>query len=89
MIYINNIKFPSKDDVDEYIANKLNIYPWNVFFENEFECMVLKDITILYGNNGSGKSTVLNLIANRINAQRNTELFKDIYYIREKKDKPI
>lgn len=88
MIYIDNIKLPSKDEVDKYI-NKINVYPWNIFFENEFECMILKDITILYGNNGSGKSTVLNLIADKIKAQRNTDFFKDINYIMGEKINPF
>lgn len=82
LIYIDSIKFPSKEEVNSYIAiNNLTTYPWNIFFDNGFEYMILKDITILYGNNVSGKSTILNLISNKIDAQRNSELFKDIHYI--------
>lgn len=78
MIYIDTIKFPSAAEVDNYRYPSL--YPWNIFFENSFEWMICKDITILYGNNGSGKSTILNLIASKINATRHTEIYSDILY---------
>lgn len=40
-----------------------NIYPYNVFRDKDIDPFVFSDITILYGDNGSGKSTVLNIIA--------------------------
>ncbi len=40
-----------------------NIYPYNVFRDKDIEPFVFSPITILYGNNGSGKSTILNVIA--------------------------
>lgn len=41
-----------------------NLYPYNVFKRKYIEPFVFQPITILYGNNGSGKSTILNIIAN-------------------------
>ena len=43
-----------------------NIYPYNVFEDKDMEPFVFSPITILYGNNGSGKSTILNIIANKL-----------------------
>lgn len=80
MKYIDTIKFPSFEEVENHMATtNLSLYPWTIFFNNEFEWMNLKDITILYGNNGSGKSTILNLISEKIKAQRFNELFNDTY----------
>lgn len=43
-----------------------NLYPYNVFKDKEIGSFVMSPITILYGNNGSGKSTILNLIADKL-----------------------
>ena len=81
MKYIETIVFPDQSLIQAYMDNNAICYPWNIFSKNQFQWMICKDITILYGNNGSGKSTILNLIASKIKAQRNSELFNDILYI--------
>jgi predicted ATPase len=43
-----------------------HLYPYNVFRRRDLPCLVFDDITILYGNNASGKSTMLNIIANAL-----------------------
>lgn len=43
-----------------------NIYPYNVFAEKKDKLLLFSPITILYGNNASGKSTMLNIIANKL-----------------------
>ncbi|MBR1855042.1 MAG: AAA family ATPase [Lachnospiraceae bacterium] len=50
---------------EETVGNP-NIYPYNVFRGKEIEPFVFSKITVLYGNNGSGKSTILNIIANKL-----------------------
>lgn len=50
---------------DKTVSNP-NIYPYNVFNGKYIEPFVFAPITVLYGNNGSGKSTVLNIMANRL-----------------------
>ena len=37
----------------------------NVFHRKDIDPFVFAPITVLYGNNGSGKSTILNIIASR------------------------
>jgi len=43
-----------------------HLYPYNVFRGRDVPCLVFDNITILYGNNASGKSTMLNIIANAL-----------------------
>ena len=43
-----------------------------MFAENELRELSFSEITILYGNNGSGKSTALNLMAEKMKAERDT-----------------
>ena len=47
-----------------------NIYPCGIMSENQFHEINFADVTILYGGNGSGKSTVLNLIAEKLQLNR-------------------
>ena len=43
-----------------------NIYPYHVFADKTEKILIFNSITVLYGNNASGKSTLLNIIANKL-----------------------
>lgn len=60
MIYLSSFKLS-----DRSIKNP-NIYPYNVFHRKDIDPFIFAPITVLYGNNGSGKSTILNIIANKL-----------------------
>ena len=60
MIYLSSFKLSERE------VQNPNIYPYNVFRGKYIEPFVFSPITILYGNNGSGKSTILNIIANKL-----------------------
>ena len=47
-------------------VNNPNIYPYNVFSDKTEKVLSFQPITVLYGNNASGKSTLLNVIANKL-----------------------
>lgn len=49
----------------EAVSNP-NIYPYNVFVDKIEKSLFFRSITVLYGNNASGKSTMLNIIANKL-----------------------
>lgn len=61
MIYLKTFKLS-----DSKIKNK-NIYPFNVLKNKEPDIFIFDNITVSYGNNGSEKSTILNIIAHRLN----------------------
>ncbi|MDF9830602.1 AAA family ATPase [Parabacteroides sp. PF5-6] len=56
MVYLESIKFPLRDGP----------YPYTIFKKSSLEFMSFSPITIIYGSNGSGKSTILNVIAEKI-----------------------
>lgn len=60
MIYLKTFKLSNSK-----IRNN-NIYPFNVLKNKEPDVFLFDNITVLYGNNGSGKSTILNIIAHKL-----------------------
>ena len=54
-------------DVRKFIDN---IYPCGIFFKKQLYELNFRKVTILYGGNGSGKTTVLNLIAEKLDLIR-------------------
>ena len=75
--------FPTKDTEDDYLWNLGNTcfyYPFRVLSKNSFYKIDFEPITILYGGNGSGKSTALNVIAEKIKARRDSIYNKSDHY---------
>lgn len=60
-----------------------SLYPWYTFYNRGLECIDFDDITIFYGGNASGKTTLLNVIAQKLHLHRNslfnTSAFFDDY----------
>lgn len=85
MIYLDSFSLASENDENNFISfgyqAKMTcyrlFYPFNIFPLKGFERMDFDaPITILYGGNGSGKTTVLNIIAQKIGVSRGA-LFND------------
>ncbi len=77
MKYIDSFKFATTDAEARYFSGLRRTcydtyYPFQIFPAKGFSSIDFEDITILYGGNGSGKSTALNLIANKIEAEHDT-----------------
>ena len=72
MIYISSVKFPE-------IPKNSRSYPERVLASLQIDMLYLRDITILYGSNGSGKSTILNLIAQGLGCNGILSLFNNTY----------
>ena len=60
MIYLSSFRLSGRK------MSNPNLYPYNVFRDKYIEPFIFAPITVLYGNNGSGKSTILNIIANSL-----------------------
>ena len=86
MIYINSIKFPDVEMETNFIWGIRHtcydtFYPFKVLSEHGLEKVNFDEpITILYGGNGSGKSTALNVMAEKINIQRDSIFNKSNFY---------
>lgn len=86
MIYLNSFNFP---DIVTESSNLLNLdkrtcyntyYPFGTLVKNSLERLDFEPVTILYGSNGSGKTTALNLIAEKLNIQRESLFNKSNFY---------
>lgn len=80
MIYLESFRLASEQDETNYLfdCRKLdmtchsvnNPYPFKIFPFKHLKKLDFSPITLLYGGNGSGKSTVLNIIAQKLNLAR-------------------
>lgn len=88
MIYLDSFRFPSFEEEDIYLAGyfrahpySLNaVYPFKVLSERGLRSLDFKEITVLYGGNGSGKSTALNAIGNLLGVARNSAYNKGDFH---------
>lgn len=80
MLYLSQFRFPDREVEYTYIfeEKKLKrscydtIYPFQIISKHGLRVLDFEPITILYGGNGSGKTTVLNVIAERLGLTRDT-----------------
>ncbi len=77
MVYLNNFTFPSRDREFHFFLDIKrtcydSFYPFGILSEHGFERVDFEPITIFYGGNGSGKTTALNVIAEKIQAKRDS-----------------
>lgn len=85
MIYLEHFSFPSNDEEFEFFKKikrncYTNFYPFQVLTDHEPLNLDFENVTILYGSNGSGKSTALNVIAEKLGLQRDANYNKSNFY---------
>lgn len=88
--YLKSFKMLTREQEEHFLFNDRRTlltskYPFNVFRYRELPPLSFGPVTIFYGGNGSGKSTVLNVIAEKLQLKRGSaynrsEVFED--YIR-------
>ncbi len=77
MIYLTQFKFPDVEREYDFLMGMRrtcydSFYPFQVLTKNNLQVLDFEPITILYGGNGSGKSTALNVIAEKLQLDRDT-----------------
>ena len=82
-IYLEEFSLPSSDMESSFLFNfKMtcynNFYPFNTLPVN-FRKLKFFPITVLYGSNGCGKTTILNLIADKLNIRRSVKINKSSF----------
>jgi predicted ATPase len=85
MIYLNTFIFPNENMEFDFIIDEKrtcydSFYPFKILSKNRFERIDFEPITILYGGNGSGKSTALNVIAEKTEVNRDSIYNKSNFY---------
>lgn len=85
MLYLNTVKFPDDEAESIFIAEIRrtcydSFYPFLILSRNRFERIDFEPITILYGGNGSGKTTAMNVIAEKLNIKRDSNFNKSSFY---------
>lgn len=75
MIYLSSFHFPSADVEFSFFNSQKrtcydSFYPFQVLSRRHLEVLEFEPVTILYGGNGSGKTTALNIIAETLHLER-------------------
>ena len=89
MIYLDTFSFPTEDDEIDFLAGcpkakrtcyntkyPFGMLPWRGIPES----IEFGDITIFCGNNGSGKSTMLNVIAEKLGIKRDSPFNRSEFF---------
>ena len=87
MLYLDSFSFPDAERETSYIMDVkrtcyASFYPFKILSRRQFERIDFEPVTILYGGNGTGKSTALHVIAEKARLQREapynrTSFFED------------
>ena len=90
MIYLSSFSLPSKSQEEDFFFSRTpknmrtcytTQYPFGMFrgrgMPDEF---IFEDITVICGNNGSGKSTILNVIAEKLSLKRSSPFNRSDFF---------
>lgn len=85
MIYLSHFSFPDIELEYSFLMGEKRtcydtVYPFKVVSRHGLSMLDFEPVTILYGGNGSGKTTVLNVIAEKLNLARDTLYNRTNYF---------
>ena len=85
MIYLRSFTFPDGDREFDYcmgVRRKCytSYYPFKVLSQRRLERIDFEPVTILYGGNGSGKSTALHVMAEKAGLKRETPFNRTSFF---------
>lgn len=78
MIYLSQFTFPDIEAEEQYLHRiretcYTSVYPFEILAKRELRVLNFDEsVTILYGGNGSGKTTALNIIAEKLQSDRDS-----------------
>ncbi|MDE7248545.1 MAG: AAA family ATPase [Lachnospiraceae bacterium] len=77
MVYLSNFQFPDIEREYDFIFGQKRTcydtyYPFQILSKHNLTRLDFEPVTILYGGNGSGKTTALNVIAEKLGLERDT-----------------
>ncbi|MBD5474049.1 MAG: AAA family ATPase [Lachnospiraceae bacterium] len=77
MVYLSNFQFPHIEREYDFIFGQKRTcydtyYPFQILSKHNLTRLDFEPVTILYGGNGSGKTTALNVIAEKLGLERDT-----------------
>lgn len=84
-MFIESFRFPDEDMEFNFFMNIKrtcydSFYPFKILSSKGLEQLEFEPITVLYGGNGSGKSTALNVIAEKAGINRDSIFNKSSFY---------
>ena len=88
MIYLNGFTIPDESAEWNFFVYGTKgtcyntYYPFQIFPKMEFEKMTFETVTIFYGGNGTGKTTLLNIIAEKLRLTRNAVFNRSSFFER-------
>ena len=87
MLYLEKFVFPDRDaEFRFFLGQKLTCYdshyPFQTLSARSFRQIDFEPITVLSGSNGSGKSTALNVIAEKLRLTRGAPFNKTSFYMK-------
>lgn len=85
MIYLEKITFPSGEQESSFFFRQKrtcydSYYPFQILPKHNLRQIDFEPVTILYGGNGTGKSTVLNIISEKLGLPRDTVFNKSNFF---------
>lgn len=85
MLYLTRFTFPEEEIETDFIFLQKRTcydtyYPFQILSKHHLRQLDLEPVTILYGGNGSGKSTALNVIAEKLHLLRDTRYNRSNFY---------
>jgi len=85
MVYLDYFTYPNEDLEFDFILGIQrtcydSFYPFKILSKHGFTRIDFEPVTILYGGNGSGKSTALNVIAEKTKIRRDCVYNKSNFY---------
>ena len=80
MIYLESFKFNPDEGANTKMTCFSTFYPYGILNKHEISELEFNSITIFYGGNGCGKTTALNVIAEKLMLQRESLYNKSNFF---------